>query len=378
MKGKRVENKKKALGQALFTIAFILILYVDYVSATSIPVIYSGRLFQAAILLLLIKVIITHYSKKEWIALISLLGLGIISYLYVKNFFFIILILLLFGSKEVSFKNIIRIYLVFVSGLTLIVGIAASFGWFGEMSLTMDFRSTGIETRYCMGYTHPNTYHIVLLQLCLALFWLLWEKTKWYHVLLAIVGNCLIFAATDSRTNLLVGIVLFLCMFIAKLKSRFQNKNWVYGLGFLVLGASLLLSLLTVLIGTDSKLIGFIDKMWTNRIRYGYLAVKNNGILSLFSSVDSQVSTDMGYIRMFYNYGFIIFAAVILLFILKLYINAKNKDFMELIILVAGIVFMLGENFSFGEFITRNIIFLFLIGMLSRDNFISAPQDKII
>lgn len=31
--------------------------------------------------------------------------------------------------------------------------------------------------------------------------------------------------------------------------------------------------------------------------------------------------------------------------------------------LVAGIVFMLGEAFSFGQFITRNIMFLFLIGM---------------
>lgn len=371
-----MESKKRALGQALFYISFILILFLDYVSATSIPVIYSGRLFQIAILLLLIKVFITSYSKKEWFVMVSLLGVGIISYLYVKNYFFMLLILMLFGSKDVSLRKIIGIYLVFVSGLTLFVGIAAGVGWFGEMSQTMDFRANGVmETRYCMGYTHPNTYHIILLQLCLALFWLLWEKIKWYHVLLAIVGNFLVFAATDSRTNLLLGMVLFGLMLIGKLKIKLQDKNWVYGLGFLVFGASLLLSLLTVIIGIDSKLMGFLNRLWTNRMMTGYFAGKKDGKLALFSSVDSQVSTDMGFIKMFYNYGIIIFIAVISLIVIKLYLNAKSKDFMQLIILVAGLVFLLGESFSFGEFITRNIMFLFFMGMLNKGILISTPDQ---
>ncbi len=372
-------SKKEILAKMAFYSAFILVLFVDYVSATSIPVIYSGRMFQLAILLLLLKVILTKYSKAEWAACILLLGVGVISFFHVKNYFFLLLVLLIFAAKAISFRRIIAVYLIFTGILTVTVGTAAFFGWFGEMSQTADFRMQGvIETRYCMGYTHPNTYHIVLLQLLLTAVWFYWEKLKWYHLAAAIMINFGIFMATDSRTNLILGTGILGLLLLGKVIRGLSACKWLYTAGFLTLAGSLLLSFLTVVAGTRIALLEKIDRFWSGRILWGHAWANNylyyeEGIghssspreqITLFSSESSQMQIDMGFIKLYYNYGIVIFIGIIAFLAVKLLQNAKKKDWAELMILITGTVWMLGEVFSFGEFITRNILFLFMLNML--------------
>lgn len=180
----------------------------------------------------------------------------------------------------------------------------------------MAFRTSGVlETRYCMGYTHPNTYHIIMLQFILVLIWMFWDKMMWYHVLLAAIGNGLVFLATDSRTNLLLGTILLTLMLLVKINKKLQEKTWIYGLGFLVLGGSLILSLLSVTVGTKWSFMELLNKLWTNRIFHSWEA---DGRLTAFSSVDYQVSLDMGFVKLLYNYGIVIFIAVISIIIAKL------------------------------------------------------------
>lgn len=372
--------KKETVAKGLFYTAFLLILFVDYVSATSIPVIYSGRMFQIAALLLAGKIVLTRYERREWILLFVLAGMGIASFFAVRNYFFFLLVLLLFGAKDISFRKALAIYLIFVSALTLFVGVAAFAGWFGELSQTMDFRAKGIvETRYCMGYTHPNTYHIILLQLLLAAIWFFWKRIKWFHMLLALLLNTVIYFATDSRTNLLLGTGFLLLLLAGKLIKGIQKQKWVYGMGFCVFAGAQILSLLTVLKGTGIGLLNRVNEFWSGRIFWGniwannYLYYANGRVssmspreqFSLFSGENSQIAIDMGFIRLYYNYGAVIFTAVMVFLLAKLLQNFRKRDWAELIILMAGMVFMLGESFSSGEFFTRNVLFLFLLSLWS-------------
>lgn len=374
-----MDSKKEVLEKMVFYSAFILVLFVDYVSATSIPVIYSGRMLQLAVLLLLCKVILTKYNKTEWAAFLLLFVIGLLSFFHVKNYFFLLLVLLIFAAKDISFRRIIAVYLLFTGILTFVVGMAAFLGWFGEMSQTADFRAQGVmETRYCMGYTHPNTYHIVLLQLLLTAVWFYWERLKWYYLAAAIVINFVIFMATDSRTNLILGTGILGLLLLGKAVKGLSACKWLYPAGFLTLAGSLLLSFLTVVAGTGMALLEKIDRFWSGRIFWGHAWANNylyyeEGVghssspreqITLFSSESSQMQIDMGFIKLYYNYGIVIFAALIALVSIKLLQNARKKDFAELLILIAGIVWMLGEVFSFGEFITRNVLFLFMLNML--------------
>lgn len=379
-----MHEKLRKPGMAAFCIAFLLILFVDYVSATSIHVIYSGRMFQLAIILIMCKVVITKYSKKEYIILAFSLIIGALSFYHVHNYFAWMLFLLIFACKDIPLKKIVSIYLLFVGVCIIITVCAACFGIYGEMSMTKDFRAMGVvETRYCFGFKHPNTCHIIFLQFVLALLWYFWDKIKWFHVLAAVLMNGVLFSFTDSRTNVLLGTGVLGILLLGKLWVGLQKAIWVYSFGILALAASLMLSLATVIQGTDAALLRLVDKVWSGRIFWGNIWANNylfytDGIVSglserervsLFSHMDGQIPIDMGFIKLYYNYGIIIFVIVIALMLIMLYRNARKKDFAELLIIISGIVLMLGESFSFGEFITRNIMFIFMFDLLQSQGF---------
>lgn len=374
-----MREKLRNPGIAAFYAAFILILFVDYVSATSISVIYSGRMFQLAIILLMGKVLITKYSKREWIILALLIIVGVLSFYYVHNYFACLLFLLIFASKDIPFKKTVAVYLIFVGTCILITACAACLGIYGELSITKDFRAMGVvETRYCFGFKHPNACHIIVLQFILVLLWYFWEKVKWFHILAAILMNGILFIFTDSRTNVVLGTGVLGVMLLGKLWTKLQKAKWVYGFGIITLASSLMLSLLTVIQGTESALLAFVDKIWSGRIYWGhiwanfYINYGDDKVLGytarervpLFSRRDGQMTIDMGFIKLYYNYGIIIFAIVISFMLIKLYRNARKKDLAELMLIMIGIVWMLGEAFSFGEFITRNILFILMFDLL--------------
>lgn len=388
-----MREKLRKPGIAAFYAAFLLILFVDYVSATGIHVIYSGRMFQLAIILLMGKVLVTKYSKKEYIILVFSLVIGALSFYYVHNYFAWMLFLLIFAGKDIPFKKIVSVYLLFMGAYILVTIGAAGFGIYGEISMTQDFRAMSVmETRYCFGFKHPNACHIIILQFALTLLWYFWEKIKWFHILAVALMNGILFAFTDSRTNALFGTGVLGIMLLGKLWVGLQKAIWVYGFGIITLAASLMLSLMTVIKGTESALLSFVDKIWSGRIYWGHIRANyytiyednvatgyaEREIVTLFSHMDRQISIDMGFIKLYYNYGIIIFVIVIALILIKLYRNACKKDFAELLLIIIGIVWMLGETFSSGEFITRNILFIFMLDLLQKQGFHGESADSVM
>ncbi len=376
-----MREKLRRPGIAVFYAAFLVILFVDYVSATNVSLIYSGRLFQLAAVLLMCKVFVMKYTKTEYILLGLSLIIAALSFLYVHNYFACLLFLLIFAGKDIPFRKTAAVYLIFVGACSVITASAAFLGIYGEISMRQDFRGLGIETRYCFGFTHPNTCHIIYLQFILVLIWYFWEKVKWFHIMAAILINTVLFVLTSSRTNMMVGTVVLGIMLMGKIWRRIQKAVWIYGLGIITLTASLILSFLTVIYDTtESALLNFVDRIWTSRIYWGHIWAKYNLIyednkvtgwterekVTLFSHRDGQILIDMGFLKLYYNYGIIIFAIVIALILIKIYRNARKKDLAELMIIVSGMVWMLGESFSFGQYITRNILFVFMLDLLQK------------
>lgn len=388
-----MQEKLRRLGMVLFYAAFLLILFVDYVSATSVSLIYSGRLFQLAAVLLMCKVFVTKYTKKEYILLGLSLIIAALSFLYVHNYFACLLFLLIFAGKDIPFKKTAAVYLIFVGACTVITASAAFLGIYGEISMKQDFRGLGIETRYCFGFTHPNSCHIIYLQFILVLIWYFWEKVKWFHIVAAILINIVLYIFTNSRTNMMLGTAVLVIMLFGKIWTKIQRVNCIYSLSVITLASSLLLSFWTAINDPNKMpvMMKLIDKVWSGRIYWGsywsnfYLTYTDDNRLisiprekiSLFSHRDRQISIDMGFLKLYYNYGIIIFAIVIALMLIKIYRNAYKKDLAELMIIVSGMVWMLGESFSFGQYITRNISFVFMLDLLQKQeaNYRSAEGD---
>ena len=350
------------IGQFSFFLAFMLLLFVDYVSATYVSLTVAGRLIQLALLLLLVKVALTPYGWKEWIGTGILLAIGVLSYLTTDSYMVCEFFLFVIAAKRIEKRKAVKLYLVVVGGITLLALAASLTGVFGEAYQILNFRGNGEELRYCFGYNHPNTCHIVYLQLALAVVWLYYEKMKWYHMMPFLILNGVLGFFTDSRTGLLLGTVLFVLLAVFKVWDRLRQAAALYWLNFAALAGSLIMSVLAVTVGVNNPLLQAFDKLWTGRILYAEIESSKSQI-SLLSDVDLQISCDMGFVKLFYNYGVIFFALFLALLIRLLYLNQKRKDTAELLLLFAAIIFLFGEKFSSGEFITRNILVVFMIGI---------------
>lgn len=352
---------KERVGKILFIAAFLMLLLVDYISATGVRILFSGRVFQLAILLMGIKIVLTRYTRNEWV----MLGLGgvlaVISFLHTHSYFVCMLIMLLMASKDVSAKLLLRLYTVIVFVITALTAVLALAGVRGDVFLVQDFRGNGLETRYCMGFTHPNTFHIVCIQLMLALIWLYWKQLKWYHFGILFGINLLISYFTDSRTNLLIGSAALIAYLLLKVWPGISRWIGIYLAGFGVLVLSLILSVLAPVYGNTTPFLNKLDELWTHRIRLSYW-VRFQSKVTLFSGEEFQVNCDMGFVNTAYNYGMVIVLLVIGIIIWKLFDVTKRRDSVVLVGIVACMIFYLGERFSSGEFITRNLMFVYMLG----------------
>lgn len=353
---------KNNIAQLFFFLAFMILLFVDYVSATYVSLFWAGRMIQIALLFMFCKVALTSYGWKEWIAIVILLTLGLVSYLKTDSYTAVEFILFVIAAKGIDKRKVVKFYLIFVGGITLLALTASLTGVFGEAYQILNFRGNGEELRYCFGYNHPNSCHIVYLQLALAAIWLYYEKMKWYHIIPALILNGILGFFTDSRTGVLLGTVMFIFLGTMKVWKKLEQSAALYWLDFIALAGSLVMSVFAVTIGVKNPFLQAFDRLWTGRILYAGIEASKSRV-SLMSDVDLQISCDMGFVKMFYNYGIVIFGIFLAAVIWQLYLNKKSKDAAELILLLAAIIFLFGEKFSSGEFITRNILVVFMIGI---------------
>lgn len=352
---------KNKVSKYIFFVALVLLLFVDYISATSILHPYTGRVFQATVILLGIKILMTQYTKREWV----LLGIGgalaAISYLHTDSYYVCLLLMLIMASKDISLRAIMIVYFSVVTCISLVVMALAASGICGDMYIEKNFREVGIEKRYCMGYTHPNSFHIIVIQLLLVVIWLLWDKLKWHHFVLFIALNMLIFCFTDSRTNVILGSVMLTALMLYKAYPHLAQKRSVYLFGIVVYVGCITLSILAALVGHTIPIMKQINELWTNRLMLAY-AARLESKLTLFSGTDYQINCDMGFVNSIYSFGIVV-ATLVAILMLRYFISInRNRDFLGLIVFIVCVILFAGERFSSVEYITRNLLFVFMLG----------------
>ncbi len=365
MKKEKIEFYRLKIGEVLFFSALFLMLFVDYVSATYVSLTFSGRLVQLTVILLGCKLLLTKYTWKEWMVIGILLFLGGLSFLNTGKYLAWELFLLLAASKDIDKKKAVKMYFVVVGAITVIAGVAAATGVFGELYQVLNFRGpqgAEPELRYCFGYNHPNTCHIVYIQLALAFVWLYYDKLKWYIIGLIAVANVVLGLFTDSRTGILLGSVIFIFLMVIKKWNHLEENKVIYMMNYVTLIGCIILSYLAVTIGINNPLLAILSKLWTGRIEYANLEAASSR-LSLLSGSELQISCDMGFVKLLYNCGIVMAAVFLAIAVLQIFVNHKRKDVAELTVIFCGLIFLLGEKFSSGEFITRNILVIFMIGM---------------
>lgn len=301
----------------LFAVACLTIHYFGgyYLIITTIGD-HSRLLAEIAITLLFFKIVTTRYSVREFLCVVLLLLLAVTNYKYSGNTRAIYNALMLCSLKNVDLKKVFRVSFVSIIFIIGLLAALALSGVTGTVSITEDFgRGVGeakIETRYTMGFIHPNTWAQAVFCAMLLGVVAFWEKVDWKGILLLAVINYGVYRLAISRTSFLCGIALIILVFLGKYAKRFYDF-WIVRIGIVggvtAIWSIILISKVNI---TDSLKWAMIDgKFFTGRLTQAKYYFDTLGWSYFGVKVPSQMENggvlDMGYMRMLLENGVIIF-----------------------------------------------------------------------
>lgn len=356
------------IGEGAFFLGVMIEVVLMLLETSRYIIQYPTLWFRLAFLLFAVKVLTTKYSKKEMlcIVLFGLLGLGV--YLGSGREEVIRIVVFAAAFKNLDWKKVLRaVFFTTLAGCILLMLLAVT-GIFGDIALTEEFRNGIEETRYTLGFGHPNALHCFVWALSTLWITLYFEKIRWYHIAVLMGVNTGFYLLTDSRTGFMVATVTLLTtMFFVYCKKQ-REKKWPYILGAAALIACVLLAFLVSLYGYgwnrgmwNSLLVDKIDfTIFSARFRYAYFRA-DLSTWHLFGSPLNERYFDMGIVRLFYWYG-IVAGLVYMSFQILLVGYAREKVEYGIYILVTMFAFYhIFEAHAISVFIARNYT-LFLIG----------------
>ena len=119
----------------------------------------SRTLRLAAMWLLFARVMLTRYSKKEFLILAPLTILALYNYTRSGNIYGVYAILVIAGLKDIDYSKLFKVLFYSTLFTVVFVGILSFFGIGSPTQITRDFGRGVVETRYCFGLYHPNIWH---------------------------------------------------------------------------------------------------------------------------------------------------------------------------------------------------------------------------
>ena len=349
LQNRNLDFKRIQEAMVLFAVACLTISYFGgyYLIITTIGH-HSRLLREMAVVLLFLKVLTTRYSKKEFAVVAGLLLLAFLNYRASGNTRALYNFLMLCALKDVDLKKLFKVALASVVFIVALMGILALTGVTGIVSVTEDFGRANItsefsevETRYYMGYIHPNTWAQAMFAMMTLIVAVFYEKMDWKGIVFLALINYAVYRLSVSRTCFIAGIAMIILLIWAKYGEKIFEFV-IIRMG-IVAGVSALWAIIfTVKADVENNLKWeIIDwRLFTGRIKQAQVYYQTFG-LSLFGKhipdqLDNGYILDMGYMRMLLENGVIIFglmyAAAIVLLIYAF--KKKRNDIVILIITI--------------------------------------------
>lgn len=359
----KVYSALKTRADLFFWLAFmieLLILAVGY-SAFEIP--FRGRMTHIAFGLFGIKIVLTNYSKYEWIS-ISLLGvIGVISYFTIDDEWVLRIIVMVIASKGVSVRKMITsIFVVSIIGYFLVIGLSL-IGIGGELTTTADFGRGGTETRWCLGFSHANNLHGTLWYIISLGLLLLKEKFRWYHAALLTIVNLGLYRFTSSRTGMLVAQVMIIGTLCYTMWPRIKDIKIIYWLGGLATSFLVLVSIYSAAFGVKhNALLYKFSQLLTDRLE-SLTWWEDFYSWRLFGADFPKEPVDIGFITIVSDYGYVILALYLFCVFILIYDCMTKKKWVEYLVLMTCVFYTFMEStYVINVPLLCNLTFVLLLG----------------
>ena len=349
LQNRNLDFKKIQEAMVLFAVACLTISYFGgyYLWITTIGH-HSTLLREMAVVLLFFKVLTTRYNKKEFAVVAGLLLLAFLNYRTSGNTRALYNFLMLCALKNVDLKKLFKVALASVVFIVALMGILALTGVTGTLSITEDFGRgdimsdlTRVETRYYMGYIHPNSWAQAMFAMMTLIAAAFYEKMDWKGILLIALINYGVYRLAISRTCFIAGLALVILLVWAKYAEKFFNFILIRIGAFVGVGA-LWAIIFTVRADVENVLEWqIIDwKLFTGRIKQAQYYYQTFGLSRFGANIPDQMENgyilDMGYMRMLLENGVIIFGLMFLgTMTLLIYAFIKKRN--DIVVVTAAI-----------------------------------------
>lgn len=357
-------------GQLCFWIAIItetLLVLIDK-SAYINP--YEGILFRLTFCLFCLKILATKYTRKEWLAMIIVGLIAVISYLINDKDEIVRVVALVAACKGIEIKKITKVlfYLTLAGGLVIIL--LSVFGIYGDSYVIADFGrgpsgSPIIECRYTLGMGHPNALQCMMLMTTVLGIYTYCTDMKWWHYLVVGALNIVIYFMTDSNTGMLGCCILIVGYLFFQLFPNAKESKWVYLLGAFVIVFCVAFSMAGAGIEntyeTPNSLMHKIDLHLNGRFQTTYrVEAARLQNWKLFGASDNTEFFDPAFVRVAYWYGIIPFIMYVIMNLYLVFIAFQKKDYALMVIVATFAVYSVMEAHLISIYILRNYLFLFL------------------
>lgn len=350
---------------------------------------YEGKLFRVTFLLFGAALLMTHYSKKEWLTIVLFGILGMVSYLITGRNEILRIVVFIAACKEMDMKQVMKtLFWVTLAGC-LVIATASLFGIFGETFVTQTYETAGSpDTRFTLGFGHPNTLYCMVWVLMLLGMYVYSEKMKWYTYLCLAIGSLGMFFMTKTATGILIALFSLVLAAMFQYLPKLRESKVIRGLSLVgyavcfivsVLGAANANRVLDYNWGLDTsrkaKFYVYLDKILTGRLLTLASTEISDGTLQtwkIFAKPDTTYYFDLGWVRLFYWYGIIPAVIFILVLLYLLYFCFKKRDYMAVVMILSITIYTVVEAHFISVYIARNYL-LFLLGMYWYQ---MIPQEK--
>lgn len=343
-------------GEILFFTGYILYLGRGVWSTTTFPLpgIISKLCLLLPIIFIGLKIILYDgYTIKPllFIIVMTLCAACVLYNTGYLNVFFWILPII--GSRHISFKKILKVYLLIVSAVVFLAFASSLLGVIENYKYIAEDR--GIRQSFGIVYTTDFASHIFFM--IVSAYYLGAEHLSYYHYILTIVTAYFIYRFCNARLDS-ISILLTVLLFVSGsfvIHSQHISKNfkqsWIcfwktLGPAFMpVLAVASFV--LTILYTESISMLAIINQLLSNRLRLGQSGIVTYGIRLFGQTIDMIGAgggliwpqeynfVDCSYIHILLRYGLITIFIVLVTYALCCNKNRHDLYFLYAVALIA-------------------------------------------
>lgn len=309
--------------------------------------------------LLVLKILIPTYRKKELFVMVILLVLAsAVSGITHDNTVFISMITIL-ASKGVHFDKIVRVAFFSTLSTSLAVLLCTFTGVISNNTFLIP-RANYTLARYSFGFEHPNMLHAVFAILSILLLYLEYDKHIIITIFFIAIVNVLLYFFTRSRTGLIAVFFALITLILYK-KSNQKRLSMLISM-FVVIALSAFQIFITIMYGLNFDFLNKLNSLFQGRILQAnyYLLTYKLHLLGIYIPDLTRTSFhyyfDFAYMKIIVNYGIIFFVVYAFANIKTMITLINEKQQKEMFMLTSFIFIGFSENYILYIFLNVSMI----------------------